>query len=73
MTEKNKRSLVKTITWRCIATGTTMALVYLFTKEVTTTALLGSLEATSKMIFYYFHERAWNRINWGRLTTPASK
>ena len=59
------RSLAKTITWRILATVTTMSLVYIFTKEFTLAIVVGSWEVIAKIIIYYFHERAWAHIRWG--------
>jgi len=56
----------KTITWRVIASLTTFALAWYFfrddpnaTEKATGVAMT---EAVLKMIFYYFHERAWHKV-----------
>lgn len=66
MTEKHLRSFTKSITWRFLATFTTMLLVYIFTKEITLSLGIGFFDIITKLFIYYFHERAWNSINWGR-------
>ncbi len=66
MTENHSRSIVKAFSWRIIATLTTMILVFIFTKQWVLTLSVGFFDITSKLIFYYLHERAWNRINWGK-------
>ena len=66
MNEHRKRSLVKAISWRAIATLTTMVLVFLFTGDLITALGIGFLEIISKLFFYYSHERVWNLISWGR-------
>jgi adenylylsulfate kinase len=63
--EHRLRSLLKTISWRMIATLTMAGLVYLFTGKFALAAKVGLLEAMLKMVFYYLHERAWGRICWG--------
>lgn len=65
MSELHKRTLVKTISWRVVATTTTMGLVYLFTGELSLSLGVGVLEVVSKMLLYYVHERMWNRVDWG--------
>ncbi len=65
MRDKPIRSLTKTISWRFIATLTTMTLIYIFTKNIFIVASIGVLEIVSKMTIYYLHERAWNAILWG--------
>tara|TARA_Y100000310_G_scaffold345268_1_gene463257 strand:+ start:17939 stop:18154 length:216 start_codon:yes stop_codon:yes gene_type:complete len=64
--DSRKRSILKTITFRIIATLTTMALVLLFTKDLAIAGLVGALEFVSKLIIYYLHERIWCKINWGK-------
>ncbi len=66
MVEQKRRSLVKALTWRAIATATTMTLVFLFTGEMSLAVGVGALDIIFKLIFYYVHERAWNKLSWGR-------
>jgi len=66
MNEHRKRSLIKSITFRVIATLTTMLLVFLFTKELNITLVVGFLDTVTKLFIYYAHERAWNLIKWGK-------
>ena len=66
MRDCRKRSFVKAICWRAIATSTTVVLVFLFTGEVELAASIGVLDVTSKLLFYYAHERVWDRITWGK-------
>lgn len=60
------RTLLKTLSWRTIATITTMVIVYLYTREMALSFGVGAFEVTSKLALYYFHERMWQRISWGR-------
>lgn len=64
--EKHVRSLAKTVSWRIVATSTTILLVFLFTGNFVISASVGSLELLSKIIIYYVHERIWNMSNFGR-------
>ncbi len=64
-----KRHIAKTLTWRIIASGTTFILAMIFfrddpnaTEKATGIAIA---ESILKMIFYYFHERAWYKSNYG--------
>lgn len=66
MKDKRLRSIVKTITWRAIATITTMALVYIFTGRLDWAVTVGGIEGVLKLIFYYLHERVWDKIHWGK-------
>lgn len=64
MKETKIRSLTKTISWRIIATLTTTTLVYMFTRNFKLSLQIGILEVILKLIFYYEHERIWNKIKW---------
>lgn len=54
-----KTSLLKTFSWRIIATLTTITLALIFTGEIETALKIGAVEFFAKMIFYYLHERGW--------------
>ena len=62
------RTLLKTLSWRTVATITTMIIVYLYTREMALSFGVGIFEVTSKLALYYFHERIWQKITWGRRT-----
>ena len=64
--ETTTRSVLKTLSWRLLATLTTILLVYLFTGRLGMAFTLGGIEIVLKMLLYYFHERAWNRTSFGR-------
>ena len=64
--EKMRRSLVKTISWRVIGTLDTIVISYLITGETNLALSIGFVELITKMLLYFFHERAWNRIKWGK-------
>ena len=60
------RSGAKAITWRAIATTTTMTLVYVFTGEADLSLGIGLLDVLTKLALYFLHERAWDRVWYGR-------
>ena len=66
MAATKKRSLVKTITWRVIATTDTFILAWLFTSDEVIAASIAGLEVVTKMILYYVHERGWSSLQWGQ-------
>jgi uncharacterized membrane protein len=63
--ETHKRSIVKTISFRIIATIITFIVVWIFTKDAYISTGVTVLENLIKMIAYYIHERAWIKISWG--------
>ena len=59
------RSLIKTVTWRTIGTLDTILISYIITNDIKAGAAIGGTELFTKMILYYFHERAWSWSDWG--------
>lgn len=66
MAESRRRSIAKAITFRVVATLTTAALVFILTGDWGITGIVGGVDAASKFALYYFHERAWERVCWGK-------
>lgn len=64
--ENSFRSLVKSFSWRVIGTIDTIVISWLITGEVALALSIGSIELVTKMILYFFHERLWNLIKWGK-------
>ncbi|WP_434637279.1 adenylyl-sulfate kinase [Sulfurimonas sp. NW7] len=64
--ETNKRSVVKGISWRIIATTTTVIIVYLFFGRLDLAIAAGMIETVLKVGLYWAHERAWMKIRWGK-------
>jgi uncharacterized membrane protein len=64
--ENIKRSIVKTISWRVVGTIATVTISYIITGTMALAFSIGGIELVSKMALYFFHERAWNNIKWGK-------
>ena len=71
--EKRVRSLLKAISWRIVATSTTILLVFLFTGNLVISVGVGSLELLFKTVIYYLHERIWNMSNFGKVYYTREK
>lgn len=67
MNETHVRSILKGITWRLVASVTTMLVVFVVTGDLALMASVGVVDVTLKVLFYYFHERAWGQVHWGIL------
>ncbi|MBV1909809.1 MAG: DUF2061 domain-containing protein [Kangiellaceae bacterium] len=65
--ESHVRSIIKAFSWRFVSTCTTFAIVYLLTGELTLATSIAGVEVVIKMILYYFHERAWQRLPRGSI------
>ena len=70
--ESHSRTVLKSISWRIVATFTSMSIVYLLTREPLITLEFGAIEVIAKITFYYFHERAWHKISWGTKKHPLA-
>lgn len=66
MKVSKSRSLVKAFTWRTTGTIDTFLLSWLITGKPSTAGMIAGAEIVTKVALYYFHERAWNKITWGR-------
>ena len=52
-------SLIKTLTWRVVATTDTFLISWLLTGNPLVGFSIASLEVLTKMFLYYAHEKAW--------------
>ena len=68
--ESHYRSIVKTITWRVLATAITFSVAFILTGELEKAAEIGILDTLIKLGAYYSHERVWNRLSFGKPKPP---
>ena len=57
-----KRHAAKAMTWRIVATTTTVIIVGIVTGEWAIAGGVGAVDAAVKMVLYYLHERVWYRF-----------
>ncbi len=57
-----KRHLAKAVTWRLVATTTTVIIVGVGTGDWRVGAGVGVVELPTKMLLYYLHERFWYKF-----------
>ncbi len=66
--ESKLRSILKAITWRLIASGTTFMLAFLIFSGtgcedvLQKSTIVAGLELLIKLAMYYLHERAWQMV-----------
>jgi len=65
-TDLQKRTIVKTLTWRVTASLTTFIIAWVLTGDLLIGATIGSIEAIAKIFLYYFYETIWNNISWAK-------
>lgn len=64
---------MKAVSWRIVATLTTILLVVAFSKDLALGTIVGVTELFVKTIIYYLHERAWNLTDFGRKQVGKQK
>lgn len=67
--ETNTRSVIKTVSWRFLATLTTILVALFITHEIKMALSIGGIEAFAKLALYFFHERVWEKIKFGKKET----
>ena len=66
MGESRKRSIAKSIVWRVICIIVSILTSYVLTARWDIAVAIGSVYNIITMILYYFHERIWNSVKWGK-------
>jgi uncharacterized membrane protein len=64
--DSSRRSLVKTISWRLTGSGATFIISYLISGSLGAAGSIALIQMMSNTVLYYFHERIWNKIRWGK-------
>jgi uncharacterized membrane protein len=63
---------MKSITWRILGVVLLGVISYVITKDWKEMAVITVIFHGIRVVLYYFHERAWERISWGRLQHPLA-
>lgn len=65
MSDSRLRSVLKGLTWRCLATATTVLIAWIVFDDAKRALQVGGIEFITKFFVYYFHERAWAKVPLG--------
>lgn len=57
--DSHSRSVLKAVSWRVLATFTTIIISYFVTHKLSYALSIGSIEVVAKLFLYYGHERLW--------------
>lgn len=60
------RSLAKAISWRFFGNLISFIIIYGLTHNGKLALAVSAIELVVKIVLYYYHERVWNKIKWGR-------
>ncbi len=66
MMESRKRSLVKSLTWRIVCIAVSITTAYFLIGRIDVSVAIGTIYNGITMALYYFHERLWNMLGWGK-------
>lgn len=69
--ENAMRSLGKVVTWRILVTITNFVGGWLASGSWQVGLGVVSFALVVNSVLYFFHERTWNRIMWGKTAEPA--
>ena len=64
--DTHSRSLVKAISWRATGNLDTIVVSFVITGRLKLALSIGFVELFTKIFLYYVHERAWNRVSFGK-------
>lgn len=61
------KSFLKGVSWRVFGTIDTFMIAFFFTGTPFIASQIAAFEVMTKIALYYFHERIWERVMWGKL------
>jgi uncharacterized membrane protein len=67
MADKHYRSLIKGVSWRVTGSIDTLIISYFVTQKLSWALSIMSVEFFTKVLLYYFHERVWEKLSFGRV------
>jgi len=68
--DTHRRSFLKTISWRVVATIITGLVTLVLTGRLDFAVTVGLGDTFVKVFLYYAHERMWSRIRFGQVKPP---
>jgi uncharacterized membrane protein len=66
LSDSPTRSLAKAVSWRVTGTIDTFVICWIITGEPLIASGIAFTEIMTKILLFWFHERVWNRISWGK-------
>jgi uncharacterized membrane protein len=64
--DAHHRSLAKAVSWRITGSIDTFVLSFLITGSIKIAGSISAVEVITKIVLFYFHERIWGMIRWGK-------
>jgi len=70
--ETRSRAWVKSLVWRILGIFILGVISWVITRDLKEMTIIHALFHGIRLILYYFHERIWDKVNWGRIKHPLS-
>jgi len=70
--DTTKRSWAKSIVWRIIGIALLGSIAYMVTGDWKEMSVITILFHGIRVVLYYYHERVWEHISWGRVKHPLA-
>ena len=64
--ETHTRSVAKAVSWRLTGSLDTLIISYIVTGNFVIAGSIAVIELLTKIALYYFHERVWSHVSWGK-------
>jgi len=71
--ERRKRSIAKSVTWRIAGIFLLGIIAYAVTGNLKEMTIITIIFHSIRLVLYYFHERLWERISWGKIKHPLAE
>jgi uncharacterized membrane protein len=68
--ETHLRSIAKAFSWRVGGTAVTFVVTLVISGQIELAVKVGVLDTLVKIGAFYFHERIWHRIGFGKIKPP---
>lgn len=68
--DTRKRSWVKSVVWRAVGVVILGGISYAVTRNLGAMTVITVLFHGVRLVLYYWHERLWERVSWGRIRHP---
>lgn len=68
--ETHYRSIIKAVSWRAGGTIVTCLVAWSLTGNLDLATKIGIFDTAIKIGVFYFHERMWNRLDFGKQKPP---
>ena len=70
--ETRTRAWVKSVVWRILGIFILGAISWIVTHSWKEMTIITVIFHGVRVILYYFHERVWEKVSWGRIKHPLS-